>query len=119
MSPDAMELWYWVTTRVDDFQYWCGQNDNRGPTYPMRVTHSVWQEIKERHNQTVFVDRRYTYKILPGQYKRDGRGVQGNVQLFDSNRRLCMNLHIPLFKQEKVVDDDGWTSIVKPKYRKK
>ena len=121
MSAEVRDLWYWVTTCVDDSECW----GRYGPTYAVKVKDSVWQEIKRQHNnQTVFVDKVYKYKILPGQFKRDGRSVQGNVQLYDKNNALCMNLHVPLYKQEVIIipADDGqgdWHTIVKPKYKKK
>lgn len=119
MSPDARRLWYWVTTCVDDFAFWCGPNDNAGPTYSEKITYSVWQEIKEHNKQKVFVDKEYYYKVLAGQFKRDGRGAQGNVQLRDAQYKLCMNLHVPLYRVETVYDADGFESEFKPPYKSK
>ncbi len=126
MTAEARNLWYWVTTCVDDRAQWCPPGRNTGPSYDVRTTNAVWQEVKETHDrQTVWVDQQYFYRLLDGQIKGDGRGAQGNVHLYrHSDRALVMNLHVPLYRNEMIVTkaDDGegdWVTPVKNSFKKK
>lgn len=121
MSADAQNLWYWITTRVDDHPAsWCPNpaiSPFTGPEYEHRVTLAVWDEVKNLHNkQKVVVDVEYYYLFLDGQVKGDGRGAQGNVHLKRRNDNgIYMNLHIPLYRVETIVEkatDGGgdWTT---------
>lgn len=126
MTTDARNLWVWVTECVDNPACWCPPGKITGPQYPIKVTLETWKEVQtDHHNQTVFVDRQYIYKLLDGQAKGDGRGAQGNVQLrLPNDQALYMNLHVPLIRKEIVVtpaDDGGadWNTIVKHSFKKK
>lgn len=126
MTSDARNLWHWVTTCVDDTDQWCPPGKTTGPSYDVRVTNEVWKEVQSIHDmQTVQLDGQYYYRLLDGQIKGDGRGAQGNVQLFRSaGRTLCMNLHVPLYRNEVIVtaatDGGGdWFTPQTNKFKKK
>jgi len=118
MTADARNLWYWITTCVDDPTTWCPPGRNTGPEYDVRTTNAVWKEVQDAHDrQTVFVDQQYYYRLLDGQRKGDGRGAQANAQLFrHSDRVMVMNLHIPLYREEVniIPADDGGGDWIEP-----
>ena len=125
MHSDAQLVWRWVEKCKDDKTCWCGAEKYpglEGPQFDGRLVDKAWEDVRTHHDNEVWISgRRYWYKVLEGQNKRDGRGAQGNVQLV-IGKKIYMNLHVPLHKKApKVTDADGWTTVPssKPQYRSK
>ena len=102
------------------------RQQGRGPARRTAIGFQSPYGVKFRqciHLRKVFVDQEYEYHLLSGQIKGDGRGAQANVQL-RLNHVIYMNLHVPLFRVETLVeaDEDGggaWSTKVTNKFAHK
>lgn len=133
MSAEADLVFNWATAQFDIPASWCVPPAITGPLYGYRVTNEVWCELITSYHRDIYIlgdlHLHYEFRILRPQFKRDGRGVQGNMQLWRAGH-MHMNLHVPIFKSEIVIvkadprDQGGsgsgdFTKIVSNRFSKK